>query len=156
MKLAFVCSGNICRSPLAQVIAKDQFKQRAHQGMVISAGTLNIQGRRAASNARIVAAAHGLDLDSHRSQGIQNKMITFADHIFVMSPHHHDDILKMYPRLAPKLIKTWMWVPESLDRGLMTEIRDPVNKDVTHFERCFEEIDAALRAWMDQHIPMPA
>ena len=149
MKLAFVCSGNICRSPMAQVIAQDQLKARGHSGMAISAGTLNLQGRRAASHARAVAAAHGLDLESHRSQGIQNKMITFADHVFVMSPHHERDILALYPALAPRIVQMWQWVPESLQRGPLSEIQDPVNKDVAHFERCFEEIHAGLCAWMD-------
>lgn len=138
---------------MAEAIARDQFVRRGVQGMAISAGTLNIKGRRAASNARLVAAAHGLDLESHRSQGIQSKMITFADHIFVMAPHHRADVLALYPHLDSRLVLTWELVPESLERGLMTEIRDPVGKDSFHFERCFEELDAAIGAWMDEHVP---
>ena len=149
MKLAFVCSGNICRSPMAQAIAKAQLEARGLAGMAISAGTLNIQNRRAASHARAVCAEHGLDLEAHRSQGIQNRMITFADHVFVMSPHHKTDTLKLFPQLEPRIVLMWQWVPRDQHDEALSEIRDPVNQDVQHFERCFQQLDAALKAWFD-------
>lgn len=152
MRLAFVCSGNICRSPMGAVIAERALKQRGMSGLVISAGTLNLNGHRASWQARHVADEHDLDLDAHRSQGIQTKMITYADHIFTMAPRHGDEILAVYPDLAPKIVELWTYYPEDAEGGPLDQIFDPVGMDIEAFEFCFMLIETAFECWLTQHL----
>lgn len=155
LKIATICSGNICRSPMAAVLLEHKLKQRERSAMIISAGTLNIIGRSAAIHAREAVAAHGLSLESHRSQGINNKLVTFADHVIIMAPHHGVELLKLYPKLEPKLVGLWRYAPEETPGWPLTEIADPVGQSLAQFLSCRDLIDQCLDAWIAQALETP-
>jgi protein-tyrosine-phosphatase len=79
----FLCTGNICRSPLAQVIAQDRFGEAMR---FASAGTHAVEGTEATENSRILAAERGLDLSSHRATLLAN--CSQPDVIIGMEQHH--------------------------------------------------------------------
>lgn len=106
-----VCSGNTCRSPMAEAIAKDILaKQRgikpeelslAHV-QVISAGTSAMLGMRATPEAIEAVQAIGADLSTHRSQPLTPELIHEADIIYCMTQSHLRGVLAMSPDAADK------------------------------------------------------
>src|SRR5690606_21448064 len=82
----FVCTGNTCRSPLAEAIARAALEARGWTHVrVDSAGTAAAWDLPASENAAAVAAEHGLDLSGHRSQPVTPELVRWADLILVMS-----------------------------------------------------------------------
>lgn len=142
MRVIMICSGNICRSPMAAVLGAHLLGERA---LVISAGTLGIHGQSAALHAQRAVAAVGLTLDGHRSQGVNLTLTRAADHLVVMAPHHEREVLERDPTAAPKIVRLWTYTREP---GRLDEIADPVGQDYAAFERCRQDLDECLRGWI--------
>lgn len=93
MHLLFVCTGNTCRSPMAEAIARRIASERAlDEVRVSSAGTSAWEGAAASDGALLVAMEHGLDLGGHRARVLSREVVEQADLILVMSPHHRDRV----------------------------------------------------------------
>jgi len=88
-RLLFVCTGNTCRSPLAEVIARQALTDRGWGHVEVrSAGVAAVDGGRASEGAERAALRHGLDLSSHRSAALTPERLAWADLILVISPGH--------------------------------------------------------------------
>lgn len=142
-RIVFVCSGNICRSPLAERMAKAMLEERGIPAVVISAGTLGLQGRSAAANSVTVAAEVGVDLEGHRSQGVSIPLMRMADKIVVMAPRHETELLSKDRGLAGKIVRLWEYLDEGLDH-----IPDPVGQDVETFRVMRDRVQEALERWI--------
>ena len=88
MHLLFVCTGNTCRSPMAEAIARELADERGLDVTASSAGTSAWEGAPASDGALLVALEEGLDLSMHRAQVLSRELVTAAELILVMSPHH--------------------------------------------------------------------
>lgn len=88
MRLLFVCTGNTCRSPMAEAIARQLAEARGLDVTASSAGTSAWEGAPASDGALLVALEEGLDLTIHRAQMLSRELVAAADLILVMSPHH--------------------------------------------------------------------
>lgn len=88
LRLLFVCSGNICRSPMAEGMADDLAMAAGHRVIARSAGTLGIQDRPAEPRAVKACREIGVDLRRHRSQGLTPELLAWADYVLVMEEHH--------------------------------------------------------------------
>ena len=87
--LLYVCTGNSCRSPMAEVITRSSLIRRGwHHVDVASAGTAAFGSAPASGGATRTAAAHGLDLADHITRGLAPEVVEWADLILVMAPHH--------------------------------------------------------------------
>jgi protein-tyrosine phosphatase len=144
IRVLIVCSGNICRSPMAAVLAEKLLKEAGIEAMIISAGTLGIRGAPAAPFAIAAMEEIGLSLDMHRSQGISTLLLRAADHILVMSPEHAEAVLERDPALSSKVRRLWSYAPE----GELEEIADPVGLELEHFIACRSDLEACLAAWV--------
>jgi protein-tyrosine-phosphatase len=90
-RLLFVCTGNTCRSPMAQVIAERAVRRRGWDGVEVrSAGVSAEPGGGASEGAREVAELHGLSLEEHRSAPLDTDVVAWASLILTMAPHHTD------------------------------------------------------------------
>ena len=89
LHLVFVCTGNTCRSPMAEAIARRAAADRGWSGVEVrSAGVAAFGGSRASGGAVRAAARNGLDLRDHRSTQLDPALVDWADLILVMSPAH--------------------------------------------------------------------
>src|SRR5690554_4303541 len=147
LRIVFVCSGNICRSPLAEGLARQLFAEAKIPAVVISAGTLGLNGRSAATHTVTTAAEIGVDLTRHRSQGVNIALMRMADRIVVMAPRHEDELLRSDRSLAPKIVRIWEYAHASGEPAL-SHIPDPVGKDIETFRHARDLIQTALNAWI--------
>ena len=84
----FVCTGNICRSPLAASLLERGLQERSMEVAVASAGTGAWDGAPASEGAYLVGLERGLDLSGHRARLLTRELVERADLILTMARHH--------------------------------------------------------------------
>jgi len=88
-RVLFVCTGNICRSPLAEALLRRTLVERGLEDITVeSAGTGAWDGAPASEGAYLVALERGLDLSSHRARLLTREIVEDTDLIFTMARHH--------------------------------------------------------------------
>jgi len=88
-KILLVCTGNICRSPLAAALLQRALTERGVEGMdVSSAGTGAWDGAPVSEGAYLVGLERGLDLSAHRARLLTRELIEQADLVLTMARHH--------------------------------------------------------------------
>jgi protein-tyrosine phosphatase len=106
----FVCTGNTCRSPMAEALAKKLLAERlgcsadelpARGFWVLSAGVAAYGGDRAAFEARAVADEFGADLSSHASRPVNPQLLLAADEVIAMTRGHLHALAARYPGAGP-------------------------------------------------------
>jgi protein-tyrosine-phosphatase/predicted ATP-grasp superfamily ATP-dependent carboligase len=139
--LLVICQGNICRSPMAEVVLRRELG--GHNGIYVrSAGMLPLSGRPSPENAVKAAQELGLDLATHRSSFADDRMIREADLIVVF-----DEVNELAIRqrslgsLAP-VLRIGDLEPASQGDG---QIFDPYGGDVAVFEKAYRRIEKSSR-----------
>lgn len=159
-RIIVICSGNICRSPMAVALLRPRLEQRRIPAVVISGGTLGIHGRRAAAFARQVIAELDADdttemadcIGEHRSQGLSPAMLQMADDLVVMAPRHEHHIEQIAPALSDRVVRLWQYADVDIP---LSKIFDPVGQDVEVFRRCRDLIGECLEHWLDDQFSNP-
>lgn len=134
MKIVFVCHGNTCRSPMAEVIFRDMVSDIE----VTSAGLSASNGQRAAYNAIRVCEYNGLDLKRHKSRNFHDLKIEDDDLILTLTEDIRDNLKERYLGLEIYTVKEYAGEEEYLD------IKDPYGGDLSIYEICFDEIKENL------------
>ncbi len=110
--ILFVCTGNTCRSPMAEAICKLALSRRlgcdaselASKGYIVeSAGTAAAPGYAAANEAIQTLRDHGGSLEEHASRQVSAAMVQSADHVIAMTREHHRALLAAAPSAAPRI-----------------------------------------------------
>src|SRR5512133_1217008 len=99
-----VCSGNICRSPMAEGLLRRALEQRAGGAApaVGSAGTIAVDGAPAMPEAIEAARARGVDIRTHAARRLTRDLIDEADLVVTMAAEHRDAVRRLVPGAVPR------------------------------------------------------
>lgn len=144
-RLLFVCSGNTCRSPMAEVIARDLASKHGLEFEFRSAGLMATEAAPAAEPARIVASTHGLDLTGHSSKQLTPGDLDWADLVFGMTYGHVDAVRRQAPGV-PSLPITGFLPHDNPGAGVGVD--DPYGGSIDDYEQVWSTLEEALEAML--------
>ena len=144
-KILFVCTANICRTPMAEyylnsLVAKEDLEEMI---LVESAGTWAIDGAPAAEYSQKVCAEIGLDLSSHRSRPIDLYLVKQADLVLCMSVEHKNDLIQVFPHLQDKIFTLKEYNNKSPQNSI--SIADPYGRSLERYRETCEIISREIR-----------
>jgi protein-tyrosine-phosphatase len=137
----FVCLGNTCRSPLAEVILKSELKlagiKKVH---VSSAGTGAFEGARASSGSTVIAGQMGLSLARFRSKPLTRLRVRRADLVLTMTASQKREVRERWPEDADRVFT----LSEYSGSG-EGDVRDPVGGPLSTYQRCGDRLKADIK-----------
>ncbi|MHC5082439.1 MAG: L-threonylcarbamoyladenylate synthase [Planctomycetota bacterium] len=143
IRIIFVCTGNTCRSPMAEVFCRKYFAHILGCSIdeagdfgynITSAGIAAMQGAPASTHSIEVCQKQGLSLAMHQSSQLTGRQIQESDLIFVMGRSHYRTIVEHEPQAESKCFM--------LDDKC--DIADPIGCDVDVYQQCFEQMKNAI------------
>lgn len=146
-RVLFVCTGNICRSPLAEALLRDYVSRRdlGDRVSVSSAGTFALNGNQATTQAIRAGADWGLDLSSHRAREVSGAIMAENDIILGMTRRHCDELVGEFPRHENKIYLALLF-PRRLspDEPGGIDVPDPIGLSVDYYTQVLEMMQPAL------------
>ncbi len=145
LMVLFVCTGNTCRSPMAEMLCRDMLAQRLgcesdeleDRGVVVaSAGIAAMLGGRASGEAVHCMSEMGLDLGGHETQPLTEPLARHADAIYTMTRCHREAIVAQWPSAAERTRLL------SFDES---DIADPIGGSVEGYRQCAAKLRAELK-----------
>ncbi|HWN94300.1 MAG TPA: ribose 5-phosphate isomerase B [Methylomirabilota bacterium] len=142
----FVCTGNICRSPMAEGLFKQAVRGRGTY-RVVSAGVGAVDGQLASDHAVRALREIGIDITAHRSRHLTADLVAQADYIFGMTHSHVDAIMLLYPQAAEKtfLLREF---DETLD-AYENDISDPIGGSYEVYCNCRDQIEQGIASMLN-------
>jgi len=139
--IVFVCTGNTCRSPLAEAIARNLIIEGGIADIeASSAGTSAWEGSPASDGALLVGIERGLDLSTHRSRQLNRDIVNDADLILAMGPHHVERIEALGAGAKAHLLTGYA------SRGKNTRpIGDPMGAELDVYRATVDELEREIR-----------
>ena len=144
IQILFVCTGNTCRSPMAEGLGRkflaeklsckvDQLEKIGYK--IVSAGLMAVDGARASSEAVRFCSERDVDIAGHFSRELSKELITCSDYIFALSKNHRKGVVALCPEAAQKCML--------LDEG--RDVPDPIGGDEKVYNACGKIIEKAVK-----------
>jgi protein-tyrosine-phosphatase len=143
MRLLFVCSGNLMRSPMAAGLAEAIGDELGLRVEARSAGTLGLVDKPADRRAVDVCREVGVDLTDHRSQAISSDLVGWADRIVVMELAHATHLRSFFPEVGEKVVLLGPFAGRS-------EIPDPIRGWTFQVRRVRRLLEKGVRAFLER------
>lgn len=138
-RILIVCVGNICRSPMAEVLLRERLRGRGVE--VGSAGLAALVGRAVDPEAAAVLAARGLAADGHVARRITPELIAGADLVLAMDLRQLSAIRAIAPEARGKAFLLGKWIGDA-------HVPDPYGKPREAFEQAYALIERAVDGWI--------
>jgi len=146
--ILFVCTGNICRSPLAEFYARTLIKQQKLPFRTKSAGFLET-GYKISHNSEIVLNEIGIDAKNHRSTMINEEMIDNSWLILTMEERHKLEILKLKPEAETKIFTLSEYCGKDFCVN-SKDISDPFGSDLANYKKIFDLIKIRVECLIEK------
>lgn len=146
--ILLVCTGNTCRSPMAETLLRAQLAERFQHlfgpgqpppAVAVSAGLSAYPGGAASAEAVAVMQGRGLSLKDHQSRPLTPRLLKQADLILTMTASHRHAIIQRWPEAASK---TYLLSNNGLD------VADPFGGPTPAYAACADEIECFLKPWV--------
>lgn len=145
--VVFVCTANVCRSPMAAALFQARVRAAREDWewwLVDSAGTWATEGQAASANSVKVMAARGLDISKHRSKEVSAAFLEMFDLVLTMEASHKEALRAEFPQLDGRVFLL------SEMSGPALNVDDPYGLTQKDYEKTAQEIDAFLEAGFDE------
>lgn len=139
--ILFVCTGNTCRSPLAEALCRRLLADRLggnHGFTVTSAGIAAWPGEAASPPGVVIAPEFGIDLSAHRSRAVTHDLLAAATHVVAVSRGHAAALMLRFPGVGP----------EPVVLGGDDDLADPIGGDLDEYRACAR----AIRQHLERHV----
>lgn len=143
----FVCTANICRSPMAEVLFRARLRKLRNDWpawQVESAGTWAADGIPASKRSVQVMAEYGLDITGHRSRVVTREMLEEFDLILTMEPGHKEGMGVEFPEAAQRIFLL------SEMEGAAMPVADPYGGTLEDYQKAAGIIDEILANGMER------
>lgn len=139
-RILILCTGNICRSPVAAALLANRLPDK----QIETAGLNALEGKGVEPTARFFAEAQGLDVADHQARQVKPEHLYSADLVLVMSDGQRLAVGQMAPTVLGKTMLFGRW----LDQGRGREIPDPYRKSAEAFEQVHVLLNEAADSWL--------
>lgn len=133
--IIFICTGNTCRSPMAEGLFRAHGGEQETGLAAASAGLFTQDGLPASDNAVTAAKELGADISAHRSRMLTHEMAQSARYLVCMTGAHYDRVCELFPDCADKVFTL-----------TQRDVSDPFGGDLETYRRAAAEIDEGVRS----------
>ena len=141
MRILFVCTGNICRSPMAAALARRHLDEMGRPDIeVASAGTAAAEGAPASEGSYLVGLEKGLDISDHAASFLTRDVVKAADLIFGMSSHHVERAKALGGEGKTFLFGEYAGRPFN-----ECEVDDPFGGGLDDYRRTYDQLDQLMK-----------
>ena len=144
--ILFVCTGNTCRSPMAECLLKKMWPQRQRDEIKIdSAGTSALPDLHPTSLTQKIIKEKGVDISCHESKTLNQKMVEETDLILVMEKAHKNKVLRL-----SSLAEGKVFLLKEFALGVEEEILDPMGGSEASYRECVREIEKSIEGLIEK------
>lgn len=140
----FVCSGNTCRSPMAEGLFNHAAERAGLKWRASSAGLFVMPGSQVSENSVAALSEQGIDISAHKPAQLTPELVDSADLVLTMSDTHRRIIAGMISGAADKVFTLGVYA------GTAEEISDPFGGDKERYRNCMHEIKRCVDAVIER------
>jgi protein-tyrosine phosphatase len=138
LNIVFVCTGNICRSPMAEGLLRHHWQEVGRRDLRVSSmGISGLDNEPATDPAQQVCREHGIDIADHRSRPLVSEELIYADVVLAMEVYQKKHLQLFFPVFRDRFHLLGAWPG---DETRKSAIRDPMGCRIKIYQQVFEKI----------------